>query len=161
MIEERIDWPNGEKIALSVVVNVEEGSEMSITRGDAGMEPLDELGIFMKGELRNYGNESNYRYGIKAGAARIVKLLRDYDIRASWTAAAVALEERPRSPPPFANWGTRRSATAGAGSTSSRWTRTPNATSSRRQWRRSKRRRGRALMDGSAAISIPTTPADC
>jgi allantoinase len=95
MIEERIDWPNGEKIALSVVVNVEEGSEMSITRGDAGMEPLDELGIFMKGELRNYGNESNYRYGIKAGAARIVKLLRDYDIRASWTAAAVALEEAP------------------------------------------------------------------
>ena len=29
---ERIDWPNGTKIALSIVVNVEEGSEMTIAR---------------------------------------------------------------------------------------------------------------------------------
>eukprot|EP01035_Chromulina_nebulosa_P033275 gene33276-44544_t len=28
--EERIDWPNGAKLALSIVVNVEEGSEMTI-----------------------------------------------------------------------------------------------------------------------------------
>ena len=95
MIEERIDWPNGAKLALSVVVNVEEGSEMTIARGDRGMEPVDELGVHVKSAIRNYGNESNYLYGIKAGAPRIVKLLKRYDIMASWTVAAMALENHP------------------------------------------------------------------
>jgi peptidoglycan/xylan/chitin deacetylase (PgdA/CDA1 family) len=93
--EERIDWPDGAKMALSVVVNVEEGSEQSIARGDRGMEPVDELGIFIKAPIRNYSNESNYLYGIKAGAPRIVKLLKAYEIMASWTVAALSLEHHP------------------------------------------------------------------
>jgi peptidoglycan/xylan/chitin deacetylase (PgdA/CDA1 family) len=95
MNEERIDWPNGAKLALSIVVNVEEGSEMTVARGDRGMEPVDELGIHIKSPIRNYGNESNYLYGIKAGAPRVVKLLRQYDIKASWTVAALSLENHP------------------------------------------------------------------
>ncbi len=95
MQQERIDWPGGAKMALSVVVNVEEGSEQSIARGDRGMEPVDELGIFIKAPIRNYANESNYIYGIKAGAPRIVKLLREFDIKASWTVAALSLENYP------------------------------------------------------------------
>ena len=42
--EERVDWPGGARMALSVVVNVEEGSEQTVARGDRGMEPVDELG---------------------------------------------------------------------------------------------------------------------
>lgn len=95
MQHERIDWPYGAKMALSIVVNVEEGSEQTIARGDKGMEPVDELGIFVKGAVRNYSNESNYLYGIKAGAPRVVKLLKDYDIMASWTVAALSLENHP------------------------------------------------------------------
>ncbi|WP_129646618.1 polysaccharide deacetylase family protein [Peristeroidobacter agariperforans] len=95
MQEERIGWPNGAKLALSIVVNVEEGSEMTVARGDKGMEPVDELGIHLKMPIRNYGNESNYLYGIKAGAPRIVKLLRDYGVKASWTVAALSLENHP------------------------------------------------------------------
>jgi allantoinase len=95
MNEERIDWPNGAKMALSLVVNVEEGSEQSVARGDRGMEPVDELGIFIKAPIRNYANESNYLYGIKAGAPRVVKLLKRYDILASWTVAALSLENHP------------------------------------------------------------------
>jgi len=93
--EERIDWPDGAKMALSIVVNVEEGSEMTVARGDRGMEPVDELGIHIKSAIRNYGNESNYLYGIKAGAPRIVKLLREFDVMASWTVAAMSLENHP------------------------------------------------------------------
>ncbi|GFE87498.1 polysaccharide deacetylase family protein [Steroidobacter agaridevorans] len=95
MQEERIEWPNGAKLALSIVVNVEEGSEMTVARGDKGMEPVDELGIHLKLPIRNYGNESNYLYGIKAGAPRIVKLLRNYGVKASWTVAALSLENHP------------------------------------------------------------------
>ncbi len=95
MREERMDLPNKAKMALSVVVNVEEGSEQSILRGDRGMEPVDELGIFIKAPIRNYSNESNYLYGIKAGAPRIVKLLKAYEMLASWTVAALSLENHP------------------------------------------------------------------
>jgi hypothetical protein len=69
-------WPNDARLALSVVVNVEEGAESSIAEGDRGPEPVDELGITLKKPIRNYGNESNYRYGIKAGAPRVMRLLR-------------------------------------------------------------------------------------
>ncbi|OYU14349.1 MAG: allantoinase [Alphaproteobacteria bacterium PA4] len=95
MQQERIDWPNGAVMALSIVVNVEEGSEMTVARGDRGMEPVDELGIHIKSPIRNYGNESNYLYGIKAGAPRIVALLDQYGFPASWTVAALSLENHP------------------------------------------------------------------
>ncbi|MEY4055557.1 MAG: hypothetical protein RL519_892 [Pseudomonadota bacterium] len=95
MREERMDLPGGAKMALSVVVNVEEGSEQTIARGDKGMEPVDELGIFIKAPIRNYSNESNYLYGIKAGAPRVVKLLKQFEIMASWTVAALSLENHP------------------------------------------------------------------
>nr|WP_310522100.1 polysaccharide deacetylase family protein [Polymorphobacter sp.] len=95
MTPERIDWPNAAKIALSIAVNVEEGSEMTIARGDRGMEPVDELGIHIKSPIRNYGNESNYLYGLKAGAPRVVGLLEKYGVKASWTVAALSLENHP------------------------------------------------------------------
>jgi peptidoglycan/xylan/chitin deacetylase (PgdA/CDA1 family) len=69
---------------------------MTIARGDRGMEPVDELGIHIKSPIRNYGNESNYLYGIKAGAPRIVKLLREHQLMASWTVAAMSLENHPQ-----------------------------------------------------------------
>ena len=96
MEQESIKWPNGAKMALSIVVNVEEGSEMTIARGDRGMEPVDELCIHIKSPIRNYGNESNYLYGIKSGAPRIVKLLKEFEIMASWTVAALSLENYPQ-----------------------------------------------------------------
>lgn len=88
-------WPNNAKIALSLVVNVEEGAEATIADGDRGPEPVDELGISLKKAMRNYGNESNYQYGIKAGAPRVMALLEKHDITATFTAAAVALERAP------------------------------------------------------------------
>lgn len=88
-------WPEGAQLALSVVVNVEEGAESSIAEGDRGPEPVDELGITLKKPIRNYGNESNYRYGLNAGAPRVMRLLEKYGVRATFTAAAVALERAP------------------------------------------------------------------
>ncbi len=45
MKQERIDWPDGARIALSIVMNVEKGSEMTVARGDRGMEPVNELSL--------------------------------------------------------------------------------------------------------------------
>lgn len=89
-------WPNDARLALSIVVNVEEGSEYTLADGDKLTEPVDELAVTLKKPIRNYGNESNYRYGINEGAARIIGLLDAHQVRATWTAAALALERAPQ-----------------------------------------------------------------
>lgn len=96
MRQEDFIWPNGAKLALSIVVNVEEGAEQNIRDGDKAPEPVDELSVTIKKPMRMHGNESNYQYGIKAGFPRILKLLDDNDIRATWTAASLALERAPQ-----------------------------------------------------------------
>jgi allantoinase len=95
MARDQVRWPNGARLALSLVVNVEEGSELSLRDGDKGPEPVDELGVALKIPVRNYGNESNYQYGINAGAPRIIGLLDRFGVAATWTAAALALERAP------------------------------------------------------------------
>ncbi len=88
-------WPDGSRFALSLVVNVEEGAEQNIRDGDKGPEPVDELSVAPQRPMRVHGNESNYQYGLKAGAPRILRLLDAYGVRATWTAAALALERAP------------------------------------------------------------------
>lgn len=89
-------WPKKAKLALSIVVNVEEGSEYTIADGDQIAEPLDELGVTLKKPVRNFGNESNYRYGINEGHSRVAALLDKYKVNATYTAAALALERAPQ-----------------------------------------------------------------
>ncbi len=94
-MSEKSRWPNGARLALSVVVNVEEGAEMNVADGDKGPEAVDELGIALRKPIRNFSNESNYQYGIKAGAPRVLALLRRYGVPATFTAAALSLERAP------------------------------------------------------------------
>jgi peptidoglycan/xylan/chitin deacetylase (PgdA/CDA1 family) len=56
---------------------------------------VDELGVALKIPIRNYGNESNYLYGIRAGAPRVMRLLDRFGFECTFTAAAVALEKAP------------------------------------------------------------------
>ncbi len=88
-------WPGGARIALSIVVNVEEGAEMSVADGDGSAEPVDELGVALRAPVRSFGNESNYRYGIRAGAPRVLRVLRSHGVHATFTAAALSLERAP------------------------------------------------------------------
>ena len=88
-------WPNGARLAMSFVVNVEEGSEMNPVEGDRSPEAVDELGVVLKKPVRNFGNESNYQYGIRAGAPRVMALLTRYGVTATFTAAALSLERAP------------------------------------------------------------------
>lgn len=88
-------WPKNSRLALSVVVNVEEGAELNVLDGDRGPEPVDELSISLKKPVRNYGNESNYAYGINEGATRVLGVLASHAMPATFTAAAVALERAP------------------------------------------------------------------
>jgi allantoinase len=91
----RFTLPQDQRLAMSFVVNVEEGAEQNVAAGDKGPEPVDELGVALKIPIRNYANESNYLYGIVAGAPRVMRLLEQHRFTATFTAAAVALEKAP------------------------------------------------------------------
>ena len=91
MTNQIFTWPDNKCLAVSLVVNVEEGAEEKIKDGDRAPDPVDELQVIMK-KGRNLGNESNYQYGIRAGAPRIIKLLKNQNLKATFTAAALALE---------------------------------------------------------------------
>lgn len=88
-------WPDGRKLALSIVVNVEEGAERRIDEGDPRPEPVDELGAVPGKPIRIHGNESNYQYGINRGAARVLKILDAARLPATWTVCGQALEKAP------------------------------------------------------------------
>jgi peptidoglycan/xylan/chitin deacetylase (PgdA/CDA1 family) len=90
-----IGWPRDERVAVSIVVNVEEGSERSIARGDKGMEAVDEFGMFVKDPIRNHANESNYRFGIVVGGPRVLRLLALHGVASTWTVCGMALEQAP------------------------------------------------------------------
>ena len=88
-------WPRGNRLAFSLVVNVEEGSELGLFPEDERPDPVDELSVALRGPYRNFGNESNYRYGLRAGFPRIAAILERRGIAATWAAAAVSLTEAP------------------------------------------------------------------
>ena len=89
-------WPGNAGVALSVVLNLEEGAEASPRDGDSRADPVDELGIALRSSGRNLPNESNYRYGVKAGAPRLLDILDRYGAPCTVAAAALALERAPQ-----------------------------------------------------------------
>lgn len=89
-------WPGDRKLAVSVVVNVEEGAEQNIRDGDRGPEPVDELLVSLNKPIRIHVNETNYQYGVNEGFPRVLDLLEQYQIPATWTSAALALERAPQ-----------------------------------------------------------------
>lgn len=68
-------WPNGAKLALSFVLNYEEGGENTVLNGDAGSELyLHEVpgGSPILGD-RNRTVESQFEFGARAGVWRILR----------------------------------------------------------------------------------------
>lgn len=91
----KVAWPNGATLALSFVVNYEEGSERSFDTGDAANEGLGEIPRIIDAQYRDLATESVYEYGSRAGIFRILRLLDEYSLPATFFAAAVALERNP------------------------------------------------------------------
>lgn len=91
-----VAWPDNARIAISVVVNYEEGSERSFAMGDPDQETITEWGSYpLPAGVRNLAMESMYEYGSRVGIWRILQLLRNYEITSTFYACAVALEQAP------------------------------------------------------------------
>ena len=89
-------WPNGARLAVSIVINYEEGSERSHAMGDPEQETMTEWGNYpMPPMIRNMAMESMYEYGSRVGIWRILDILDATGIRSTFHACAVALEQNP------------------------------------------------------------------
>ena len=74
-------WPDGARIAVQFVLNVEEGGENNVLHGDAASEVfLSEIVGAQAFEARHMSMESMYEYGSRAGVWRI---LREFE-RVGW-----------------------------------------------------------------------------
>jgi len=91
-------WPNGARLALVVVLNVEEGAEPSIPDGDAATETALTDGIphEVPAGTRDFVSESLFEYGSRIGFWRIINLMTERGIPVTINACAQALVRNPQ-----------------------------------------------------------------
>lgn len=90
-------WPNNARVALSFVLNYEEGGERCILHGDSESEAfLSEMpsAVPFPGQ-RHMSMESIYEYGSRAGVWRLLKLFQQKEIPLTIFAVATAIERHP------------------------------------------------------------------
>lgn len=87
-------WPGGARLALSFVVNVEEGAEMSLASGDARNESVHEIREEVTGQP-DPCMETHFAYGARAGLWRILDAFAAHDMRATFSACGRAIAHSP------------------------------------------------------------------
>jgi len=86
-------WPGNARIAVSIVLNYEEGGEYNILHGDAHSEwVLTDVGAEPLANARNLNVESNFEYGSRVGFWEIMHILRERGVPATVYAVGMALE---------------------------------------------------------------------
>jgi peptidoglycan/xylan/chitin deacetylase (PgdA/CDA1 family) len=90
----RIAWPQDARLALSFVVNVEEGAELSLASGDARNESVYEA----REEVDGHPDpcmESHFAYGSRAGIWRILDLFDAFGVKATFSSCGRAVAATP------------------------------------------------------------------
>lgn len=90
----RITWPNGARLALSVCVNYEEGAEHSLLEG-ARREMSGEVHSSVPADMRDLVNESFFEYGSRVGVYRLLSILREAGVQATFFVCGMAAEKNP------------------------------------------------------------------
>ncbi len=90
----KVAWPGGARIAILLVVNYEEGSELAVGDGDANPERvLSESAVrpWPAGK-RDLAMETMYEYGARVGFWRLMDIFEEHDVKSTFYVCAVALE---------------------------------------------------------------------
>jgi peptidoglycan/xylan/chitin deacetylase (PgdA/CDA1 family) len=87
-----IVWPNGARLAVSVVVNFEEGAEQQVIDGDPTSERMGEVISVVAEGRPDPGQAQIFAYGTRAGAWRMADALRRHQICATLFACGRAAE---------------------------------------------------------------------
>ncbi|MBF9050422.1 polysaccharide deacetylase family protein [Roseobacter sp. HKCCD9010] len=87
-----LTWPGGHKLAVSVVVNVEEGAEQQVLDGDPISERIGEVLSVVPEGKPDPGQAQIFAYGTRAGAWRMADALRRHRVPATLFACGRAAE---------------------------------------------------------------------
>lgn len=90
-------WPGGARIAVSIVLNYEEGGENNLLHGDAQSEAFlsDIAGAAPWPGMRHWNMESIYDYGARAGFWRLHRLFTERNIPVTIYGVTSALARNP------------------------------------------------------------------
>ena len=91
----RVTWPHGARVAISLVVNYEEGSENLLQDGVGRRESWGDAMSPVPADQRDLANESMFEYGSRVGVWRFLRIFAKYGVRSTFFACAVALERNP------------------------------------------------------------------
>jgi allantoinase len=89
----KVAWPAGAKVAISLIVNFEEGSELAIGNGDETREPGGRSHLSLKD--RELATETMFEYGSRAGYWRLLDVFDELEVKCTFCACALALERNP------------------------------------------------------------------
>ncbi|MCL6270336.1 polysaccharide deacetylase family protein [Sansalvadorimonas sp. 2012CJ34-2] len=91
-----VQWPDDNQLAINLVLNYEEGSELCPLDGDPYSEQwLTDLPGIQPRNSRHYSCESLFSYGARSGGWRILNLLKETGVTATVFACGLALERNP------------------------------------------------------------------
>ncbi|MCU4180316.1 allantoinase PuuE [Bosea sp. BH3] len=85
-----VRWPNEARLAVNLVINVEEGGELSIGQGDEKNESIYEVVEEIPG-VRDLCMESHFEYGTRAGWRRIRQALKAHGAKGTVNAIGRSL----------------------------------------------------------------------
>lgn len=91
----KVVWPNEARVAINLVINYEEGSEVHMAADGRNEAALGELAYVIDPAYRDLSMESVYEYGTRAGIWRLQRLFDRKKVPVTFFAAAVALERNP------------------------------------------------------------------
>ncbi len=99
-------WPGGARVAVSLVLNYEEGGENSVLHGDAASEAFlsDIAGAQPWPGQRHWNMESLYEYGARAGFWRLHRMLGGLPVTVFGVATALARSPEQVAAMIEANW---------------------------------------------------------
>ena len=91
-----IIWPNGSRVAVSIVVNFEEGAELQVGDGDPTSESVGEILSVVPEGLRDQGQEQIFAYGTRVGLWRFLDVLKNTNIFATFYMCGRAVKRSPQ-----------------------------------------------------------------
>jgi peptidoglycan/xylan/chitin deacetylase (PgdA/CDA1 family) len=91
-----IRWPNGARVAVSLVVNFEEGAELAIGDGDGASEPFAETASVTPPGRRDFAQEEQFAYGLRAGLWRFLEALERHRRPATFLMCGRAVDRAPQ-----------------------------------------------------------------
>ena len=90
-----LSWPNGARLAVSVVENFEEGAEQQVGDGDPVSERIGEVISVVEAGKRDRGQEQIFAYGMRAGLWRMLEALERHRVPATFFCCGQAVARSP------------------------------------------------------------------